>query len=75
MTALNARSLPRSRCAFGYAFLEVCLRPAKPPFSALRHSRLTSFLVPSAMIPPSSLHENLIFRQTFPEKSAFKTHK
>ena len=54
MTALKARSLPRSRCGFGYAFLEVCRHSAKPSFSLLRHSCLNSFAVPSVMISRSS---------------------
>ena len=38
LIALNACSLPLSRCAFGYAFLDVCLHAANPRFSALRHA-------------------------------------
>ena len=60
MTALNTRSLPRLRCGFGYAFLEVCLRPAKPPFSPLRHALLNSLTVPSATISRAPLHQHLL---------------
>jgi hypothetical protein len=74
LTALKARSLALSRCAFGYAFLEVCLHPAKPRFSALRHALLNSVTVPSAMILRSSLHKNLIYHPSLQKKSAFKTH-
>ncbi len=74
MTALNALSLPRSRCGFGYAFLEVCLLISKPPFLALRHASLNSLPVPSAMISRSSLREDPFFRRTLQEESAFKTH-
>ena len=74
MTALKACSLLLSRGAFGYAFLEVCLHPAKARFSALRHALLISFRVPSTMLLRSSLHENLSYGRSFQEKSAFKTH-
>ena len=74
MTALNAGSHALSRWAFGYAFLEVCLHPANPRFSALKHALPVSFAVPSASILHSSLHENLIHGPSLPQKSAFKTH-
>jgi hypothetical protein len=74
LTALNACSPARSRWAFGYAFLEVWLHPAKARFSALRHALLISFPAPSTMLLRSSLHENLPCGQSFQEKSAFKTH-
>ena len=74
MTVLKAHSLSRSRWALGYAFLEVCLHPAKPSFSALRHVLLNSLTGPSPMILRSSLHDNITYRRTLQEKSAFKTH-
>jgi hypothetical protein len=75
LTALKARSLPLSWWAFGYAFLKLCLHPAKPRFSALRHSLLASIPTPSTMILLSSLCEDPLFCRTLQEKSAFKTHR
>ena len=74
MTALNAGPLVLSRRAFGYAFLEVCLHTAEARFSALRQTLLNSVTLASARIVPSSLHQNLIYGPSLPEKSAFKTH-
>jgi hypothetical protein len=58
LTALNAGSLVLSWRAFGYAFLEVCLHLATPRFSGLKHARLISFPVPSALLLRSSLHQH-----------------
>ena len=74
MTALNARSFARSRWAFGYAFLDVCLHAANPRFSALRHALSNPWNVPSTMVLRSSLPQNLFGARSLREKSAFKTH-
>jgi hypothetical protein len=74
LTALKARSLPLSRWAFGYAFLEVCLHPAKARFFALKHALPNSVTVPSTAILLAPLREKPIYRRSLQEKSAFKTH-
>jgi hypothetical protein len=74
LTALKARSLLVTGCAFGHAFLELCLLTDKLRFSALRGALLTSLPIPFARRLRSSRRADPISPRTLLEKSAFKPH-